>query len=74
MVWWIVDDEQYRGRTTSRGEVFLWWCVDELSSDQILLGSRSDSILPFLWWLALFIEALVLFPNIEREGSQQRPF
>ena len=27
-----------------------------------------------LWWLALFIEALVLFPNIEREGSQQRPF
>ena len=30
---------------------------------------------PFLlWWLSLFIEALVLFPNIEREGSQQRPF
>ena len=27
-----------------------------------------------LWWLALFIEALVLFPNIEREGIQQRPF
>ena len=26
-----------------------------------------------LWWLVLFIEALVLFPNIEREGSQQRP-
>ena len=25
-----------------------------------------------LWWLDLFIEALVLFPNIEREGSQQR--
>ena len=24
-----------------------------------------------LWWLVLFIEALVLFPNIEREGSQQ---
>ena len=22
-------------------------------------------------WLVLFIEALVLFPNIEREGSQQ---
>ena len=22
------------------------------------------------WWLALFIEALVHFPNIEREGSQ----
>ena len=25
-----------------------------------------------LWWLHLFIEALVLFPNNEREGSQQR--
>ena len=24
-----------------------------------------------LWWLALFIEALVLSPNIEREGRQQ---
>ena len=24
-----------------------------------------------LWWLALFIEALVLFPNNEREGRQQ---
>ena len=23
-----------------------------------------------LWWLDLFIEALVLFPNIEREGRQ----
>ena len=31
---------------------------------------RSDP-LALLWWLVLFIEALVLFPNIEREGSQQ---
>ena len=23
------------------------------------------------WWLVLYIEALVLFPNIEREGRQQ---
>mgnify|MGYP005844155535 CR=1 FL=1 len=29
--------------------------------------------LPAMWWLVLFIEALVLSPNIEREGSQQRP-
>ena len=28
-----------------------------------------SSFLP--WWLVLFIEALVLSPNIEREGSQQ---
>ena len=26
-----------------------------------------------LLWLVLFIEALVLSPNIEREGIQQRP-
>ena len=28
VVWWIAsgaDDEQYKGRTTSRG-MFLWWC------------------------------------------------
>ena len=25
------------------------------------------------WWLVLFIEALVLSPNIDQEGSQQRP-
>ena len=37
-----------------------------------LLGEESiDPLL--LWWLVLFIEALVLSPNIEREGSQQRP-
>ena len=27
-----------------------------------------------LWWLALFIEALVLSPNIEREGSNNGHF
>ena len=26
-----------------------------------------------LWWLDLFIEALVLFPNIEREGGYGSP-
>ena len=25
------------------------------------------------WWLVLFIEALVLSPNIEREGIPQQP-
>ena len=66
VVWWIAswaDDEQYKGRTTSRGEVFLGWC-----------GVRMNFILLLLWWLALFIEDLVLFPNIEREGIQQWPF
>ena len=27
-----------------------------------------------LWWLVLFIEALVLFPNIEREWSHNGQF
>ena len=37
-----------------------------------LLDAELDH--PILWWRALFIEALVLFPNIEREGIQQWPF
>ena len=40
---------------------------DRLSLSRAL----SDPIPLTLWWLVLFIEALVLFPNIEREGSQQ---
>ena len=24
---------------------------------------------PLVWWLVLFIEALVLFPNVGRKGS-----
>ena len=39
----------------------------------VLLGE--ELVRPFLLWLlALFIEALVLSPNIEREGIQQLPF
>ena len=40
----------------------------------VLLGKDSTQDALLLWWLALYIEALVLFPNIEREGRQQRPF
>ena len=36
------------------------------------IRSRSESACPLWWWLVLFIEALVLFPNIEREGIPQR--
>ena len=48
--------------------------------DELLGGVQSPFSLslppivdaPLPWgWLVLFIEALVLFPNIEREGSQQ---
>ena len=70
MVWWIAswaEDEQYKGRTASSGEVFL--CLESVRMgdlNQFQLG------LLLLWWLVLFIEALVVSPNIEREGSQQR--
>ena len=52
------EEEQPREERCSCGG------VDELGPDQI-----PDAFL--LWWLVLYIEALVLSPNIEREGSQQ---
>ena len=56
------DDEQYKEEQPREGLLLAgamnYWDEFQLS--------------PFLlWWLVLFIEALVLFPNIEREGSQQ---
>ena len=44
-----------------------------------MLGGCEDELNEFetscllLWWLILFIEALVLSPNIERDVSQQWP-
>ena len=35
------------------------------------ISSRLGVSIPTLWWLALFIEALGLSPNNEREGHQQ---
>ena len=32
---------------------------------------EKDLIPSLLWWLSLYIEALVLFLNTEREGCQQ---
>ena len=71
MVWWIAswaDDEQYKGKNSLliRGVLVLGWCVDGLDLGLSPLAS-------LWWWLVLFIEALVLSPNIEQEGSQQRP-
>ena len=68
MVWWIAswaDDElvQWTNTLLRRGVLEL----DELVCVRVI-----QMIRPMLrWWLVLFIEALVLFPNIEREGSQQ---
>ena len=73
MVWWIAsraEDEQLQGKNSllRRGALVLgelvWLWMEWLQSN-----------VPYLlwWWLVLFIEALVLFPNIEREGIPQRP-
>ena len=67
--WWIAswaDDEQYKGKNSllRRGVLVL----GELVWVRITQGE-----MPPTMWLVLFIEALVLSPNIEREGSQQRP-
>ena len=75
MVWWIAswadDDEQYKEEQPREG-LFLAGamnCWEELSHPSLSLSFLPTSLL--CGWLVLFIEALVLFPNIEREGSQQ---
>ena len=82
MVWWIAswadDDEQYKEEQPREG-LFLaeamncWEEFSHLSLSLSLSLSRPTKPEPPLLcgWLVLFIEALVLFPNIEREGSQQ---
>ena len=71
MVWWIAsraENEQYKGKNSllRRGVLVLGGCEDDLNPFE--MSSRSPLL---LWWLVLFIEALVLSPNIEREGIQQ---
>ena len=74
VVWWIaswVEDEHVQGMNSP-----LRTGVLELDE---LVWLRMEWIRPkiyclLMWWLVLFIEALVLFANIEREGRQQWPF
>ena len=65
------EDEQVQGKNSllRRGVLELdeLVCVDGLVPLQI----GSDHLLR--WWLVLFIMALVLFPNVRREGIPQRP-
>ena len=79
VVWWIASwadgDEQYKEEQPREG-LFLAGamnCGEEFSHTSLsLILSFSLLRTPLLYgWLVLFIEALVLFPNIEREGSQQ---
>ena len=78
VVWWIAswadDDERYKEEQPREG-LFLAGamnCWEESSHPPLSLSKNSPKTLfqPY-GWLVLFIEALVLFPNIEREGSQQ---
>ena len=47
----------------------VWW-IASWAEDEL---NEFEMICLLLWWLVLFIEALVPSPNIEQEGSQQRP-
>ena len=83
---WADDDEQYKDEQPCEG-LFLAGamnCWEEFShlSLSLSLSLFTTSLLvepleetepdPLLrGWLVLFLEALVLFPNIKREGSQQ---
>ena len=78
--WWIAswaEDEQYKGKNSllRRGVLVRGECEDDLNLVQDEMAEALLVLCPLflLWWLILFIEALVLSPNIEREGSQQRP-
>ena len=76
------DDEQYKEEQPREsmllaGAMNCWVEFNHLSlSLSLILFYPSIPISPsnpplLCGWLVLFIEALVLFPNIEREGSQQ---
>ena len=70
---WADDDEQYKEEQPREG-LFLAGamnCWEEFSHLSLSLSALLWSAPLLCGWLVLFIEALVLFPNIEREGSQQ---
>ena len=78
VVWWIAswadDDEQYKEEQPREGlflaEAMNRW--EEFNHLSLSLSLCPDRPAPLLCgWLVLFIEAPVLSPNIEREGSQQ---
>ena len=79
MWWWIAsraEDElvQWVNNLRRRGVLELdeLWGVRMEGMDPVQ-DEMVEAPFSLLWWLILFIEALVLSPSIEREGSQQRP-
>ena len=70
---WADDDEQYKEEQPREG-LFLaeaMNCWEEFSHLSLSLSALLRPTPLLCGWLVLFIESLVLFPNIEREGSQQ---
>ena len=69
VIWWIASsamDEQLQGKNH-----LLRRCV--LVFGELVCLGMIWILSPLWWWLVLFIEALVLFPNTEWEGIPQRP-
>ena len=86
VVWWIASwadgDEQYKEEQPREGlflagEMNYWEEFSHPSLSRISIFPLRPFLSLSLYlpcgWLVLFIEALVLFPNIEWEGSQQWP-
>ena len=69
VVWWIAswaEGEQLQGKNSlARRGVLVLGELEWLGFYGFDLGSN----LLLWWWLALFIEALVLFPNVGGKGS-----
>ena len=75
--WWIAswdDYEQLQGKNSllRRGVLVLGGYVWVRFAQEEWRSRWVPDRCLLLWWLVLFIEAQVLFPNIERDGSQQR--
>ena len=67
-MWWIAcraEDEQLQGKKNLLRLGVL--VLGDLAGE-----SWMNCSMPLRWWLVPLIHALVLFPNTEREGSQQR--
>ena len=79
MVWWIAswaEDEQLQGMNSlvRRGALVLGECGGFGGMDLVQDHLRSPiTDFPLWWWLVLYIEARVLFPNIRWEGIPQWP-
>ena len=74
VVWWIAywaeDEQLQRKNSLLRGGVLV---LGELVWLRMIWMICSFSAPLLRWWLVLFIEALVLFPNVRQEGIPQRP-